>query len=114
MIRLLELLIALVLVAVLAVVVGLVLPSHHHVEHTIETNRPQPVVYDLLNGFKRFKDWTSMRNRDPHIQLNISGPDSGVGAHVDYTSTVSDVGKGSWQISKVDPGRTTTTATTRG
>ena len=104
MIRLLELLIALVLVAVLFLVVGLVLPSHHHVEHVIETNRPQPVVYDLLNGFKRFKDWSSMRNRDPRLQLSISGPDSGVGAHVDYTSTVPDIGKGSWQITKVDPG----------
>ena len=104
MIRLLELLIALVLVAVLFVVVGLLLPSHHHVQHTTETNRPQPVVYDLLNGFKRFKDWTSLRNRDPKVALSLSGPDSGVGAHVDYSSTSPDIGNGSWQISKVDPG----------
>ena len=45
MTRILELLIALVLVAVIFVVVGLVLPSHRHVSHTTETNRPQPVVF---------------------------------------------------------------------
>ena len=69
MIRLLELLIAIAMVAVLFVVVGLLLPKHHHVQHTTETNRPQPVVYDLLNGFKRFKDWNSLRNRDPKIEI---------------------------------------------
>lgn len=103
MIRLLELLIALVLVAVLAVVVGVMLPSHHHVEHSTETNRPQPVVFDLLNGFKRFKDWTALRNRDPRIELNLSGPESGKGARVDYSSSIPEIGKGSWEITESDP-----------
>ncbi len=104
MIRFLELLIAIVLVAVLFVVVGLLLPSHHHVQHTTETNRPQPVVFDLLNGFKRFKDWTWMRNRDSSVELRVSGADSGLGARVDYNSAHPEIGKGSWQIVKVQPG----------
>jgi len=101
MIRFFELLIALVLVAVLFVVVGLLLPSHHHVQHTTETNRPQPVVFDLLNGFKRFKDWSSLRNRDSSVELSVSGADSGPGARVDYNSLHPDIGKGSWQIKSV-------------
>lgn len=104
MIRLLELLIAVVLVVVLFLVVGLVLPSHHHVEHVIETNRPQPVVYDLLNGFKRFKDWSSLRNNDPKIQFNLSGPESGKLARVDYSSSAPAIGKGSWVLTSEDPG----------
>jgi hypothetical protein len=104
MMRLLELLIALVLVAVLAVVVGVMLPSHRHVQHSTETNRPQPVVFDLLNGFKRFKDWSSLHNHDPKVQLNLSGPDSGKGARVDYVSGNPDIGSGSWEISEAEGG----------
>ena len=104
MMRLLELLIALVLVAVLFVVVGLLLPSHQHVQHSTETNRPKPVVYDLLDGFQRFKDWTSLRSHDPKVELNISGPDSGKGARVDYSSSNPDIGKGSWEIEQTAPG----------
>ena len=103
MTRILELLIALVLVAVIFVVVGLVLPSHRHVSHTTETNRPQPVVFDLLNGFKRFKDWNAMHNLDPKAQFNISGAENGKGAQVDYTSANPQVGNGSWQIAETQP-----------
>ncbi|HEV2607147.1 MAG TPA: polyketide cyclase [Xanthomonadaceae bacterium] len=104
MIRILEFLIAMVLVAVIFVVVGLALPSHRHVEYTTETNRPLPVVIDMLSGFKRFKDWSALRKQDPRIQFSLSGPDSGKGARVDYTSQNALVGSGSWEVSEVDPG----------
>ncbi len=103
MIRLLELLIALVVVAVLFVVVGAVLPSHRSVQETTETNRALPVVFDLMNGFKRFKDWNELRKLDPKVKITLSGPESGVGAHLDYSSTDSKVGSGSWQITNVVP-----------
>jgi hypothetical protein len=104
MIRILELLIAMVLVVVIFLVVGLALPSHRHVFYTTETNRPLPVVFDMLSGFKRFKDWTALRKQDPRIQFNLSGPDSGEGAQVDYTSQDPNVGSGSWHVSEVHPG----------
>ena len=104
MTRIIELLIALVLVAVIFVVVGLVLPSHQHVSQTTETNRPLPVVFDMLNGFKRFKDWNSVHTMDPKAQFSLSGADSGPGARVDYSSDNRLVGNGSWQIASVKPG----------
>ncbi|MEO5595947.1 MAG: polyketide cyclase [Lysobacteraceae bacterium] len=103
MIRLLELLIALVVVAVLFVVFGAVLPQHRSVQQVTETNRALPVVFDLMNGFKRFKDWNELRKLDPKVKLTISGPDSGVGAHLDFSSTNPAVGSGSWQITNVVP-----------
>lgn len=105
MTRILELLIALVLVAVIAVVVGLVLPSHRHVSYTTETNRPLPVVFDMLDGFKRFKDWNALHNQDPKTQFNVLGsPESDKGARVDYVSSVPQIGAGSWQIAETIPG----------
>lgn len=102
--RLLELLIAMVLVAVIAILFGLALPSHRHVSHVTETNRPLPVVFDMLDGFKRFKDWNAVHNIDPKTKFSLSGADSDKGARVDYSSMSKLIGDGSWQIAETAPG----------
>ena len=104
MTRIIELLIAIVIVVVIFVVVGLILPSHQTVTHTTETNRPLPVVFDMMNGFKRFKDWSAVHTMDPKAQFSLSGAENGPGARVDYSSEVRHVGNGSWQIASVKPG----------
>ncbi len=48
MTRVIEFLIALVIVVVLFLVVGVFLPSRRHVEHSVETNHPVRQVYDTL------------------------------------------------------------------
>lgn len=103
--RFLELLIAIAIVVGIAVLVGLALPSHQSVTHDTETNRPLPVVFDMLSGFSRFKDWNSIHNNDPKAQITVQGsPASGKGARVDYASTNSAIGSGSWQIEDLTPG----------
>ncbi len=104
MIRILEFLIAMVMVVVIFVVVGLFLPSHRHVYYAAETNRPLPVVFDMLSGFQRFKDWNALRNHDAKMKFTLSGPESGKGAHVDYSSQNIEIGSGSWQVSDAIPG----------
>jgi len=42
MTRVLELLVSLVIVFVLAVLVGVILPSHGHIERTVEVDLPKP------------------------------------------------------------------------
>jgi hypothetical protein len=98
MTRVLEFIIALVIVALLFLVVGVFLPSHRHVEHTQETNHPVRQVYDTLNSFKRFKDWNPLGQHDPAIQYTLSGPDKGIGAKLDYVSSNPRIGSGSWEI----------------
>ncbi len=98
MTRLIEFLIALGIVAVLALVVGLVLPSHRHISESVETNRKMTIAYDTVNNLRRFKDWNPLALRDPRIQLNVTGAESGVGARLDYASNEAHVGKGSWEI----------------
>jgi len=98
MIRIIEFLIALALVAVLFVVIGLFLPSERHVTESIETNRKMTIVYDTVNNLRRFKDWNPLVLRDPAVELALSGPPSGVGARLDYRSSEPTLGQGSWEI----------------
>jgi len=98
MTRIIEFLIALGIVAVLALVVGLALPSHRHISESVETNRKMTIVYDTVDNLRRFKDWNPLVLRDPHMQLNVSGPDAGVGSRLDYVSNEGRIGRGSWEI----------------
>lgn len=112
MTRLIEVLISLAIVAALFLVISLVLPSSRHLSDKIETNRKMTIVYDTLDSLRRFKDWNPVLLHDPRMQLKLSGPDSGVGARLDYNSRSLAVGNGSWEISAIDPGKSVTYAIT--
>src|ERR1044072_7657449 len=103
MTRLLEILISLAIVGALFLLVALVLPSHRHLEKQVETNRKLTIVYDTLSSLRRFKDWNPLVLRDPKMQLQYSGPTSGVGARMDYTSDKPQLGQGSWEITAAQP-----------
>jgi len=104
MTRLLEILISMAIVAVLFLVVGVLLPSGRVLVESVETNRRMTIVYDTVNSLRRFKDWNPLVLRDPKIQLQLSGPESGVGARLDYSSQNNSLGKGSWEIVESEPG----------
>ena len=108
MIRIVEVLVALLIVFVLAVVVGVLLPAHGHVERTVEVSSPLRQVYDSVNTFRRYPQWSGLRNYDPNAQMTVSGPEAGPGAKVAWTSNSPKIGNGSLEIvsseqdSKVD------------
>ncbi|MGA7297618.1 MAG: polyketide cyclase [Rhodanobacteraceae bacterium] len=84
MTRLLEIIVALILVFVLAVVVGVLLPSHGHVERSIEISHNLRHTFDSLNSFRRFPDYSAVRALDPNAQFSLSGPDEGAGSEVSW------------------------------
>ena len=98
MYRLLELLISLVIVVLLFVVIGVFLPSDRVVQHSIETNYPSRMVYDLMNGFRRFPEWYPLRSHDPNVQFSLEGEPRGVGAKLYYVSQDPQIGSGSYEI----------------
>ena len=100
MIRIFEVLIALLIVFVLAVVVGVVLPDHGHVERSVEVPSPVRQVYDTVNTFRRFPQWTGMRAFDPNLKMSFSGPEAGVGAKASWTSESPKVRDGALTITK--------------
>lgn len=104
MTRFLEVVAAVLIVFVVFVTFGILLPAERRIEHTVETNRPVRIVYDIINGFTRFHDWNALRMQDPRIRYSISGPQFGEGAKLDYRSFYRNVGEGSWTLieSKID------------
>lgn len=103
MIRIFEMLVALLIVFVLAVLVGVVLPDHGHVERSVEVPSPVRQVYDTVNTFRRFPQYTGLRSFDPAMRMTLSGPESGVGAKASWTSTSPKIGDGSLTITKSTP-----------
>ena len=110
MTRLLEILISLAIVAVLFTIVGFILPSSRHLENSVETNRKATIVYDTLNSVRHFRDWNPAVAGDPAIKINLSGPDSGVGAKVSWSSEEKALGEGSWTITESVPNKSVTYA----
>lgn len=98
MIRIVEVLVALLIVFVLAVVVGVLLPSHGHVERTVEVSSPLRQVYDSVNTFRRYPQWSGLRSFDPNVEMTLSGPEAGPGAKVAWTSAMPKIGAGNLEI----------------
>lgn len=105
MTRLIEILISFAIVAALMLIVGLVLPSERHLSESVETNRKMNIVFDTINSLRRFKDWNPLFLRDPRLKTELSGPGSGVGAKLSYSSDVKQIGNGSWEIVESEPGK---------
>ena len=103
MTRLLEILISFAIVAALFVTVGIFLPSSRHLSHSVETNRKPTIVFDTLNSFRRFREWNPLVLRDPTTQIKLTGPESGEGATLEYTSK--EMGDGTYKIVESEPGK---------
>ena len=98
MIRIFEVLLALLIVFVLAVLVGVMLPAHGHIQRSVEVSSPIRQVYDSINTFRRYPQWSSLRNIDPRVEMRLSGPEWGKDAKVSWSSNVKKVGDGSLKI----------------
>ncbi|HET7778970.1 MAG TPA: polyketide cyclase, partial [Rudaea sp.] len=69
MMRLLEVIVALLIVAVLGVLFGVALPDHRHIERSTEVSSPVRQIYDVISGFHSYPSWTALRAYDPKVQL---------------------------------------------
>jgi hypothetical protein len=103
MTRLLEILVALAIVFVLAVVLGIALPSHRHIERSVVVSSPARQIYDVISGFHTFPSWTALRAYDRNVQMTPKGAPMGPGAELDWTSNDQRIGNGSLKIAANPP-----------
>jgi uncharacterized protein YndB with AHSA1/START domain len=73
------------LVSVLALVAllflgGYALSPKFTVARSTVVNAPPPKVYGLIASPRQWKQWSVWNQRDPAMQIDYSGPDSGAGA----------------------------------
>jgi len=102
MTRLLELLVAVAIVFVLAVVFAIALPSHRHIERSVEVSSPVRQVFDVIDGFRTYPSWNALRAYDPKVQLNFEGQVMGPGAKLNWNSMDQRIGSGSLAVA-ADP-----------
>ncbi len=78
------------------VVTGYMLPKQVHIERTITIDRPATMMFELLNSYRYYNQWSPWAERDPKAEFVISGPESGVGARMSWIGDPQLVGSG-WQ-----------------
>jgi len=77
---------------------GLLLPKTVAVERSIEIARPVATVFTLVDGFTSWHEWSPWPERDPELLVAVSGPDSGVGARLEWRGDERQVGAGRQEI----------------
>lgn len=93
-----KVLIGLGVVILLVVVISFFLPSKVHVERSIVINAPAAKVFNEVNSLQKWGAWDPWQAKDPNVQNEYSGPESGVGNKNSWTSSHKEVGSGSQTI----------------
>jgi len=83
---------------VAAIVGGFFLPDSARVERSIEIDAAPATVFEVLNSFERFNDWSPWAELDPKTQYSRRGPAQGVGASQAWLSENPSVGSGEQEI----------------
>jgi hypothetical protein len=103
MMRVLEFLVALVIVALIGVGAAVVMPGSGHVERQLTIGKDLRQVYDVVDNFRRFPDYSVLRSYDPGVQFSYSGKSYGPGAEISWTSSDPKVGNGGLTIATATP-----------
>src|ERR1700744_5551565 len=104
MTRVLEFIVALIIVAVTGVVVGFIMPASGHVERTLTVVKDLRQVYDVLANFRTFPDYGVLRAYDPNTKYTLSGNAYGPGAEISWDSQDLKVGQGKLTVASAQPG----------
>lgn len=103
MMRALEFLVALVIVAALGILAAVVMPSSGHVDRSLVIGKDMRQVYDVLDNFRRFPDYSVLRTYEPQLEFKFSGKAYGPGAVASWDSTDEKVGSGELTIASATP-----------
>ena len=75
---------------------GYLLPKRVHIERSITVDRPVTMMFEILNSYRYYHEWSPWARRDPDAEFIISGADSGVGARMSWSGDPRLVPSG-WQ-----------------
>lgn len=98
-----RLLIALLLLAALLFLGGLLLSPQFTVSRQVQIQAPPDKVYALVASPRQWKQWSVWNQRDPAMQIAYSGPESGTGAVWEWKSK--SEGDGRMSFTAAQPGR---------
>ncbi|MEJ8568254.1 SRPBCC family protein [Elongatibacter sediminis] len=96
---------SIVIIVIALLVIGLFLPREVHVERSIVIERPAPTVFALVDGYATFNAWSPWAVQDPTASYQVSGPDRGVGARMEWEGDPRLTGRGEQEIVLSEPYR---------
>jgi len=96
-----NILIGLVTLALLAVMGGFLLPRYVSVERDLVIDAPPEAVFPRISSLQAFVEWSAWGAIDPDMQISFSGPDTGVGNIMEWTSEQPNVGNGRQEIVEI-------------
>lgn len=103
MMRVLEFLVALLIVAAVGVVAGVASPGSGHVDRSLTVGKDLRQVYDVFDNFRRLPDYAVLRGQDRGIQFKLDGKSFGPDAEISWVSTAPKIGSGSLTIASATP-----------
>ena len=103
MMRVLEFLVALVIVVMIGVVAAVVMPGSGHVDRSLVVGKDMRQVYDVLDNYHRLPDYAVLRSLDRNVQFSFSGKTFGPGAEVSWVSNDAKLGNGGLTIASATP-----------
>ena len=80
---------------------GMALPSGYSVTREIVIDAPVERVYGLVASPRAWKQWTVWNRRDPAMQIQYTGPETGAGAEWSWKSA--SEGEGRMTFTQVEP-----------
>lgn len=101
--RVLEFLVAIAIVIGIGIVAAVVMPGSGHIERSLTVGKDMRQVYDVVDNFRRFPDYSVLNSYDKDVKYSYSGKAFGPGAVVNWTSTDPKVGNGSLTIDSATP-----------
>lgn len=82
-------------VLILIVVAGAyAIPSEVSLERSVVVDAPPAGVYPHVSSFQNFNAWSPWAKIDPNAKYEFTGPESGVGSTMSWTSDHPNVGNG--------------------
>lgn len=101
--KILKILGIIILVIIIIGIAGIIFgPTEVHMEREITINAPVDVVFDEVNGFQTFDQFSAWSEVDTSAMVVVEGPAAGVGASYSWESDNPDLGKGSIEIVESD------------
>jgi uncharacterized protein YndB with AHSA1/START domain len=95
-----KLFLSIIILLVILALTSFLLPQKQHVERTVEMSAPAEKIFPYLNTPNLFSQWSPWSKLDPQMKVQFMGPESGEGAGMSWQSEQSNVGNGSWIISR--------------
>ena len=96
---------AILLLAAILSAIAFLLPAAAHVERQALIRKPAEQIFPLVNDFRQFNRWSPWADYDPEAHYEFSGPASGVGAQMRWSSEHPNVGTGSQEITGSESNR---------